>query len=379
MHFKVVIVDIRLFSRKSRQIFHLLTVTDQFQNCNDMLIIRKGFASRMTARYFHFRFVDRSIDWLIDDPLMIETGVSMGNEETIESFDVIEHVRSPHLVLFSRCPLCACTNDRRWMAMDQQRFHNDRSAHHWIWEFYPNDRGNDHDAVEHMSTGDRSTSSSRTQKWYSGSFAGRDLRKIRCIGRAFISTHPNRRQIRRFTVSATELANLWKSPNTFNRLDAHVQWAIQSQDTERRSEPNELASATRMPWSVQRSTKRSCLAAVGPASILSLNTNWNQPQQFGQVYWYRTAGKSFGFAPSGTIRQTTADNEDLTNAQRLSWLLDQNIGGYRVGALRSLQDNALWRKIIYCNWHCHDRVKKNIEYPIINQCRFHCLSKINLE
>ena len=91
------------------------------------------------------------------------------------------------------------------------------------------------------------------------------------------------------------------------------------------------------------------LAAAGPASVLSLNTNWNQPQQFGQVYWYKTTGKSFGFAPSSTIRQTSGDNEDLINTQRLSWLLDQNIGGYRVGALRSLHDNALWRKIIYCN------------------------------
>ena len=91
------------------------------------------------------------------------------------------------------------------------------------------------------------------------------------------------------------------------------------------------------------------LAAVGPSSVLTLNTQWNQPQQFGQVYWYRNSGKSFGFSPSSTIRQTSGDNEDLSSPWRLSWALDQNIGGYRAGATRSLHDNSLWHKVIYCN------------------------------
>ncbi|CAF1033858.1 unnamed protein product [Rotaria sordida] len=91
------------------------------------------------------------------------------------------------------------------------------------------------------------------------------------------------------------------------------------------------------------------LAAAGPASVLTLNTIWNQPQLFGQVYWYRTNGKSFGFSPLPTIRQTSADNEDLNSPLRLSWLLDQNIGGYRAGAIRSLPDNSIWHKVIYCN------------------------------
>ena len=91
------------------------------------------------------------------------------------------------------------------------------------------------------------------------------------------------------------------------------------------------------------------LAAVGPANVLSLNTTWNQPKQFGQVFWYRTSGKSFGFSPSMTIRQTTADNEDLNSSTRLSWYLDQNMGGYRVGNIRLIQDNPLWHKVIFCN------------------------------
>lgn len=91
------------------------------------------------------------------------------------------------------------------------------------------------------------------------------------------------------------------------------------------------------------------LAAVGPSSVLTLNTLWNQPKQLGQVYWYRTSGKSFGFAPLSTIRQTSGDNEDLSSPLRLSWSLDQNIGGYRAGTTRSLYDNSLWHKVIYCN------------------------------
>jgi len=91
------------------------------------------------------------------------------------------------------------------------------------------------------------------------------------------------------------------------------------------------------------------LAAVGPASVLTINTPWNQPQQFGEVYWYRTNGLSFGFSPNSIIRQTSADNQDLDSSVRLSWLLDQNMGGYRAGVARSLANNSFWHKVIYCN------------------------------
>ena len=91
------------------------------------------------------------------------------------------------------------------------------------------------------------------------------------------------------------------------------------------------------------------LAAVGPATVLSINTPWNQPQQFGQVYWYRTNGKSFGFSPDSVIRQTSGDTNDITNTKRLSWILDQNVGGYRVGSTRAIVDDSLWHKVVYCN------------------------------
>jgi hypothetical protein len=88
---------------------------------------------------------------------------------------------------------------------------------------------------------------------------------------------------------------------------------------------------------------------VGATSVLTINTMWNTPQQFGQVYWYRTKGQSFGFSPNAYIRQTSADNEDLNSSVRLSWLLDQNMGGYRAGVARLLGDSSLWHKVIYCN------------------------------
>ena len=91
------------------------------------------------------------------------------------------------------------------------------------------------------------------------------------------------------------------------------------------------------------------LAAVGPASVLTLNKVWNRPQLVGQVYWYRTNGQSFGFSPLPAVRQTSGDKEDLTSPLRLSWILDQSAGGYRAGTTRALTDSSLWRKVIFCN------------------------------
>ena len=91
------------------------------------------------------------------------------------------------------------------------------------------------------------------------------------------------------------------------------------------------------------------IAAVGPSSVLTLNTSWNRTEKFGQVYWYRTNGTSFGFSPLPSIRQTSGDNMDIDSPLRLSWILDQNTGGYRAGAIHSLYDNSLWHKVIYCN------------------------------
>ncbi|CAF0892118.1 unnamed protein product [Adineta ricciae] len=113
---------------------------------------------------------------------------------------------------------------------------------------------------------------------------------------------------------------------------------------------NQIAGICRNDVLVAASfNKTISVAAVGPAKILTLNTTWNRPEQFGQVYWYRTNGKSFGFSPLSTIRQTSGDNEDLSSSLRLSWILDQNTGGYRAGTTRLLTNDSIWRKVIYCN------------------------------
>ncbi|CAF1927214.1 unnamed protein product [Rotaria magnacalcarata] len=89
------------------------------------------------------------------------------------------------------------------------------------------------------------------------------------------------------------------------------------------------------------------IAAMGPLEILSLNSPLNQPTTFGNVNWYLTPSKSFGFAPSSTtINCSSADYDESDNTEnRLSWHL-QGDGGWRAGTAKSLNNNSEWRKII---------------------------------
>ncbi|CAF0991711.1 unnamed protein product [Brachionus calyciflorus] len=86
------------------------------------------------------------------------------------------------------------------------------------------------------------------------------------------------------------------------------------------------------------------LVACGNCFQIMTNTTLNTPKLVGSVYWYLTPGKSFGFSPSFTISQTTSDQFNLSDPQRLSWHLDQPIGGWRLGNL-SLNDNS-YRKVL---------------------------------
>jgi hypothetical protein len=78
-------------------------------------------------------------------------------------------------------------------------------------------------------------------------------------------------------------------------------------------------------------------------------TNLNQPQYYDSAYWYFTQGKSFGYAPNSTITQNSADSFDNGSNKRLSWHLDQNFGGWRLGDLTSLNSDKNYYKIIYIN------------------------------
>ncbi|CAF1622478.1 unnamed protein product, partial [Didymodactylos carnosus] len=88
------------------------------------------------------------------------------------------------------------------------------------------------------------------------------------------------------------------------------------------------------------------LAAVGPSTILQLETSLNQPIYYNNVYWYLTSNTSFGFSPLPKIIQSKVDIETVDGDKRLSWYLDRATGGWRAGTTTGLHHDNNWRKII---------------------------------
>ncbi|CAF1660229.1 unnamed protein product, partial [Didymodactylos carnosus] len=102
---------------------------------------------------------------------------------------------------------------------------------------------------------------------------------------------------------------------------------------------------------IRNDTTTLYLAAVGPSDLLqNLNTELNQPKQLGDVYWYLTPKKSFGFSPIQQINQIDIDVMQDVNTmdQRLSWHLHGQYGGWRAGKYIDLYGSTLWYKLIYC-------------------------------
>jgi hypothetical protein len=87
------------------------------------------------------------------------------------------------------------------------------------------------------------------------------------------------------------------------------------------------------------------LGAYAASASICLDTVTNSPNGINGVFWYLTSSKSFGFADSATIVQSTADTQAGT--MRLSWHLDQMDGGYRVGSTVGLNSNTVYYKAIY--------------------------------
>jgi hypothetical protein len=96
------------------------------------------------------------------------------------------------------------------------------------------------------------------------------------------------------------------------------------------------------------------LAATGPVDVLTINTPLNSPLKYGDVWWYFTAGKSFGFAPTSLLNQNDALGGDIRfvgetfPTKRLSWVLNGKLGGYRVGDKSDSNLLMNFRKVIYC-------------------------------
>ena len=90
------------------------------------------------------------------------------------------------------------------------------------------------------------------------------------------------------------------------------------------------------------------LGAFGTRAAVLRATPLNTPHLHNGMYWYSTTGKSFGFAPTATIDQGSADTHYREDARRLSWFLDQSgWGGWRAGATLGLGSNTQWRKLVY--------------------------------
>jgi hypothetical protein len=65
------------------------------------------------------------------------------------------------------------------------------------------------------------------------------------------------------------------------------------------------------------------------------------------AYWYNCVGNSFGFAASSSITLNSADTNSDQCAYRLSWHVDQLVGGYRAGCTISLNSDSSYYKQIY--------------------------------
>ena len=90
------------------------------------------------------------------------------------------------------------------------------------------------------------------------------------------------------------------------------------------------------------------LAACGlREDVLQATYSTSTAYHYNGAYWYRYAGKSFGFAPSAVVYLNSADtSSDTSGAHRLSWHLDQGHGGFRAGNTNYLNSDNTWYKRI---------------------------------
>lgn len=89
------------------------------------------------------------------------------------------------------------------------------------------------------------------------------------------------------------------------------------------------------------------VVACGNCYAIVSRTSLNKPVYIGQAYWYMIPGTSFGFSPTSSINQTTADMYNLQDPLRLSWVLDQGKGGMRLGNKTNLQTDTNYRKYLF--------------------------------
>jgi len=89
------------------------------------------------------------------------------------------------------------------------------------------------------------------------------------------------------------------------------------------------------------------VAAAAPTAQVFTETVRNIPQLLNGTYWYYTLATncptcgSIGFAPTSSINQVSADISDLADPLRMSWHLQDGIGGYRLGTFLDGGNNSV--------------------------------------
>jgi hypothetical protein len=81
------------------------------------------------------------------------------------------------------------------------------------------------------------------------------------------------------------------------------------------------------------------------------NRNYNATQIDGiRWYWWPNASIGFSAAPMGLLTRNGADASHEICDYRMSWHVDNGMGGYRVGCMYYMEHDEMWRKLMYsCN------------------------------
>jgi hypothetical protein len=87
------------------------------------------------------------------------------------------------------------------------------------------------------------------------------------------------------------------------------------------------------------------VAAVGARVAVLGWTAGDETRVSHGTHWYCCEGKSFGFAPTGDVKLSSADSSHQDDPLRLSWHLDGR-GGWRAGDVCSILGSD-WRKFMW--------------------------------
>jgi len=88
------------------------------------------------------------------------------------------------------------------------------------------------------------------------------------------------------------------------------------------------------------------VAAAAPTAQVFTETVINTPQLLNGTYWYYTLATncptcgSIGFAPTSSIDQNSADTSNTEDPLRMSWHLQDDIGGWRLGTFLDFGNNS---------------------------------------